>query len=61
MTIKEHSKNIYDIIQLKNGNLLSCSDDDKMVNEYKINENNTYKLISQVNTGKDSSLDNFLN
>ena len=56
MTIKEHSKNIYDIIQLKNGNLLSCSDDDKMVNEYKINENNTYKLISQVNTGKDSSL-----
>ena len=56
MTIKEHSKNIYDIIQLKNGNLISCSDDDKMVNEYTINENNTYKLISQVNTGKDSSL-----
>ena len=55
MTIKEHSKCIYDIIQLKNGNLLSCSNDDKMVNEYKINENNTYKLISQVNAGKDSS------
>ena len=55
MTIKEHSKYIYDIIQLKNGNLLSCSYDDKTMNEYEIYENNTYKLISQVNAGKDSS------
>ena len=54
MTIKAHSKGIYDIIQLKNGNLLSCSGDDKTMNEYIINENNTYKLISQVNVGKDN-------
>ena len=54
MTIKAHSKSIYDIIQLKNGNLLSCSYDDKTMNEYIINENNTYKLISQVNVGKDN-------
>ena len=54
MTIKEHSKSVYDIIQSKNGNLISCSSDDKMVNEYKMNENNTYKLISQANAGKDS-------
>ena len=54
MTIKAHSKRIYDIIQLKNGNLLSCSNDDKTMNEYIINENNTYKLISQVNVGKES-------
>ena len=54
MTIKEHSKNIFDIIQLKNGNLLSCSYEDKTMNEYEINENNTYKLISQVNVGKDN-------
>ena len=32
----------------------ACSSDDKMVNEYKMNENNTYKLISQANAGKDS-------
>ena len=55
MTIKEHSKKIYDIIQLKNGNLLSCSNDDKTMNEYQLNENNTYKLISQVNVGKENS------
>ena len=55
MTIKEHSKNIYDIIQLKNGNLVSCSYDDKKMNVYKINENNNYKLISQVDAGKDNS------
>ena len=54
MTIKAHSKGIYDIIQLKNGNLLSCSEIDKTMNEYIINENNTYKLISQVNVGKDN-------
>ena len=55
LTIREHSKPIYDVIQLKNGNLLSCSSDDKTMNEYEINENNTYKLISQVNVGKDNS------
>jgi WD40 repeat protein len=54
MTIKEHSSNIYDIIQLKNGNLVSCSYGDKKMNVYKINENNNYKLISQVDAGKDN-------
>ena len=54
MTIKD-SKSIYDIIQLKNGNLVSCSNDDKKMNVYKINENNNYKLISQVDAGKDNS------
>ena len=53
MTIKD-SKSIYDIIQLKNGNLVSCSYDDKKMNVYKINENNNYKLISQVDAGKDN-------
>ena len=55
MTIKEHSSNICDLIQLKNGNLVSCSSSDKKINVYQINENNNYKLISQINTGKDSS------
>ena len=55
MAIKEHIKSIYDIIQLKNGNLVSCSYDDKKMNVYKINENNNYKLISQVDAGKDNN------
>ena len=53
MTIKD-SKSIYDIIQLKNGNLVSCSYYDKKMNSYKINENNNYKLISQVDDGSDN-------
>ena len=52
ITIKEHSKGIFDIIQLKNGNLISCSYDDKTINEY---ENKTYRLISQIKVGKDKS------
>ena len=54
IVIKEHSKSIYDIIQLKNGNLISCSYDDKKLNEYKINENNTYKILSSIDVGKDN-------
>ena len=53
MTIKD-SKSIYDILQLKNGNLVSCSYYDKKMNSYKINENNNYKLISQVDDGSDN-------
>ena len=53
LTIKEHKDSIYDIIQLKNGNLLSCSYNDKTMNEYKINENNTYQVLSTVNVGQD--------
>ena len=53
--IKDHTKSIYDIIQLKNGNLLSCSYHDKKMNEYKINENNTYKVLSSINAGKDNN------
>ena len=55
LTIKEHKDSIYDIIQLKNGNLLSCSYNDKTMNEYKINENNTYQVLSTVNTGQDNN------
>ena len=53
LTIKEHKDTIYDIIQLKNGNLLSCSYNDKTMNEYKLNENNTYQVLSTVNVGQD--------
>ena len=54
MSIKEHSSTIYDIIQLKNGNLISCSSNDKKMNVYQINENNNYKLITQVDAGNDN-------
>ena len=54
LTIKEHKDTIYDIIQLKNGNLLSCSYNDKTMNEYKLNENNTYQVLSTVNVGQDN-------
>ena len=53
LTIKEHQDTVYDIIQLKNGNLLSCSHDDKTMKEYKLNENNTYQVLSTVNVGQD--------
>ena len=49
LTIKEHKDGIYNIIQLKNGNLLSCSRDEQTMKEYKINESNTYKVLSTVN------------
>jgi len=55
LTIKEHKDSIWDIIQLKNGNLLSCSNNDKIMNEYKINENNTYQVLSTVNAGQDNN------
>ena len=54
LTIKKHKDSIYDIIQLKNGNLLSCSRNDKTMNEYKLNENNTYQVLSTVNVGQDN-------
>ena len=48
LTISEHTKPIYDLIQLKNGNLMSCSYDDRTMNLYQLIENNKYKLLSQV-------------
>ena len=33
----------------------SCSNNDKIMNEYKINENNTYQVLSTVNAGKDNN------
>ena len=47
LIINEHTKEIRDLIQLKNGNLMSCSDD-KTMNLYQLIENNKYKLLSQV-------------
>ena len=43
-----------DKIQLKNGNILSCSYNDKTMKEYKLFKNNTYNVISNVDTGKGS-------
>ena len=48
LTISEHTKSIYDLIQLKNGNLMSCSGGDRTMNLYQLIENNKYKLLSQV-------------
>ena len=48
LTISEHSKEINDLIQLKNGNLVSCSCDDKTMNLYQLIENDKYKLLSQI-------------
>ena len=48
LTISEHTKGIWDLIQLKNGNLISCSYNDKTMNLYQLIENNKYKLLSQV-------------
>ena len=55
LTIKKHKDSICNIIQLKNGNLLSCSYYDKTMNEYKLNENNTYQVLSTVNVGQDNN------
>ena len=54
-TIFEHSNSIWDLIQLKNGNLVSCSYNDKKMNLYQLLENNKYKLLSQINVGNDNS------
>ena len=48
LTICEHTSGIYDLIQLKNGNLISCSPEDKTMNLYQLIENNKYKLLTQV-------------
>ena len=53
-TIFEHSSSIWDLIQLKNGNLVSCSYSDKKMNLYQLLENNKYKLLSQINVGNDN-------
>ena len=52
ITIKAHKDSINDLIQIKNGNLLSCSND-KDMKEYKLNQNNTYNVLSYVNVGED--------
>ena len=47
LTINEHKESIYDLIQLKNEILVSCSYYDKKMNMYQL-ENNNYKLLSQI-------------
>ena len=51
-TIFEHSNSIWDLIQLKNGNLVSCSYNDKKMNLYqllkKININYYRKLMLEM-------------
>ena len=47
LTINEHKGSIYDLIQLKNEILVSCSYYDKKMNMYQL-ENNNYKLLSQI-------------
>lgn len=54
ITIQEHKKTVWDIIQLKNGNILSCSYNDKTMKEYILFKNNTYNLISIVDARKGS-------
>ena len=51
LAINEHQGIIYDIIQLKNGNILSCSYDDKKINMYKLIETNNYELLSKFIVG----------
>ena len=48
LKINEHKESIYDLIQLKNGNIVSCSYYDKKVNIYQLTENNNYNLLSQM-------------
>ncbi len=55
ITKNEHSKKIYHLIHLKNGNLVSCSFDDRTMNLYQLLENNKYKLLSQVNVGQENN------
>ncbi len=47
LIINEHKESIYDLIQLKNEILVSCSYYDKKMNMYQL-ENNNYKLLSQI-------------
>ena len=48
LQIIEHKESIYDLIQLKNENIVSCSYYDKRVNIYQLTENNNYNLLSQI-------------
>ena len=48
LKINEHKESIYDLIQLKNENIVSCSYYDKKVNIYQLTENNNYNLLSQM-------------
>ena len=50
--IQIHQDEIKDIIQLKNGNLLSCCSYDDKLDEFEIKENN-YKLLSSIYFGQD--------
>ena len=54
LTINEHSSNVYHLIQLKNGNLVSCSNSDHTINLYELIENNNYKLLYSINVGNDN-------
>lgn len=47
ITITESSSPIWDLIQLKNNHLISCSCKNKSINIYRINQNNKYELLSQ--------------
>jgi len=47
ITIEESSSAIWDIIQLKNNDLISCSSDNKSINIYKLNQNNKFELLYQ--------------
>ena len=54
LTINEHSSSVYHLIQLKNGNLVSCSYNDQTINLYELIENNNYKLLYSINVGNDN-------
>ena len=51
--IKEQTSNINHLIQLKDGNIISCSNDKTMI-LFQLIENNKYKILSQVNVGNDN-------
>ena len=51
--IKEQTSNINHLIQLKDGNIISCSNDKTMI-LFQLTDNNKYKILSQVNVGNDN-------
>ena len=48
LAINEHEGEIYDIIQLKNGNILSCGLSDRKINMYKLIETKKYELLFKI-------------